>query len=260
MVQSPFLLCYRTFLLEIMENIHINCDLGEGGIQDEEIMPLISACNIACGGHAGTLETMHHTVDLAMEHNVEIGAHPSYPDKENFGRISVKLSSEDLKRSLVSQILSLKQITEAEGGKLNHIKPHGALYNDAAKDEKIAEIMIDAILEFGEKFPIYAPPNSMISRLAEGKLEVIFEAFADRNYNENYSLVSREKPHALITQKEAVFEHLFSMFSGKKITCENSKEINCLAATYCLHSDTENSVEILQYLHARLREKNIQVL
>lgn len=243
-----------------MEYIHINCDLGEGGVHDQELMPLISACNIACGGHAGTLETMHHTVDLAMEHNVEIGAHPSYPDKENFGRISVKLSSEDLKRSLVSQILSLKQIAEAEGGKLNHIKPHGALYNDAAKDQKIAGIVIDSVLEFDEKFPIYAPPDSVISKLAKGKLEVVFEAFADRSYNQNYTLVSREIPTALITQKEAVFKHLFSMFSESKITCENGQNISCNATTFCLHSDTPNAVEILQYLHAKLREKNIQVL
>lgn len=243
-----------------MEYIHINCDLGEGGAHDEELMPLISACNIACGGHAGTLETMHHAVDIAMEHNVEIGAHPSYPDKENFGRMSMELSSEDLKRSLVSQILSLKQITEAEGGKLNHIKPHGALYNDAAKDENIAGIVIDAVLEFDEKFPIYAPPNSVISKMAEGKLEVIFEAFADRNYNQNYSLISREKPNAVITQKEEVFKHLYSMFSERKITCENDQKINCNATTFCLHSDTPDAVEILKYLHVKLKEKNIEVL
>ena len=115
-----------------MNYIHINCDLGEGGHYDQELMPLISACNIACGGHAGTLESMHQTVMLALENKVEIGAHPSYPDKENFGRISMEISAEDLKLSIVAQILSLKQIAEAEGGKLTHIKPHGALYNDAA--------------------------------------------------------------------------------------------------------------------------------
>lgn len=243
-----------------MEYIHINCDLGEGGMHDQELMPLISACNIACGGHAGTLETMHRTVDLAMEHDVEIGAHPSYPDKENFGRISVKLSSEDLKRSLVAQILSLKQIAEAEGAKLNHIKPHGALYNDASKDPEIAGIVIDSVLEFDDKFPIYGPANSVISKLAKGKLEVVFEAFADRNYNQDHTLVSREIPTALITQEEAVFEHLFAMFSQSKITCENGQNISCNATTFCLHSDTPKAVEILQYLHAKLREKNIKVL
>lgn len=243
-----------------MNYIHINCDLGEGGKYDAELMPLISACNIACGGHAGTLESMHQTVILAMENKVEIGAHPSYPDKENFGRISMEISPEDLKLSIVAQILSLKQIAEAEGGKLTHIKPHGALYNDAAKDENIAGIVVDAILEFEENFPVYSPQDSVISKLAEGKIKVIYEAFADRNYSQNYSLVSRSEPGALITQKELVFQHLFSMYSHRKISCENGQELACNATTFCLHSDTPDSVEILKYLHQKLGENNIKIL
>ena len=242
-----------------MKEIHINCDLGEGGDYDADLMPLISACNIACGGHAGTLETMQHTVALALEHDVEIGAHPSYPDKDNFGRKSLDISAEELQLSLVAQILSLKQIAEAEGAKLSHIKPHGALYNDAAQDKKIAQIVIDSVLEFDEVLPLFVPQNSVISEMAKGKIPLIFEAFADRNYNENYSLVSRSKPRALITKKEAVFEHLFSMFSEGKIRCENGVEISCKANTFCLHSDTPNSVEILKYLHEKLAEKNIKI-
>ena len=243
-----------------MNYIHINCDLGEGGYYDAELMPLISACNIACGGHAGTLESMHQTVVLALENKVEIGAHPSYPDKENFGRISMEIPAEDLRLSIVAQILSLKQIAEAEGGKLTHIKLHGALYNDAAKDEDIAGIVIDSILEFEENFPIYAPHNSAVSKLAEGKIKVIFEAFADRNYNENHSLVSRSKPNALITQKELVFQHLLSIYSYKKITCENGQKLDCNATTFCLHSDTPNSVEILKFLQQKFAENNIQIM
>lgn len=242
-----------------MKEIHINCDLGEGGEFDADLMPLISACNIACGGHAGTVETMQHTVALALENDVEIGAHPSYPDKENFGRQSLKISAEDLQLSLVAQILSLKQIAEAEGAKLSHIKPHGALYNDAAKYEKSAQIVIDSVLEFDEILPLFVPHNSVISEMAEGKIPLIFEAFADRNYNENYSLVSRSKSNALITEKEAVFEHLFAMFFEAKIRCENGVEISCNTNTFCLHSDTPNSVEILKYLHEKLAEKNIKI-
>lgn len=242
-----------------MKEIHINCDLGEGGEFDADLMPLISACNIACGGHAGTVETMQHTLALALENDVEIGAHPSYPDKNNFGRKSLDISAEDLQLSLVAQILSLKQIAEAEGAKLSHIKPHGALYNDAAKDEKIAQIVIDSVLEFDEILPLFVPHNSVISEMANGKIPLIFEAFADRNYNENYSLVSRSKSNALITEKEAVFEHLFGMFSEAKIRCENGVEISCNTNTFCLHSDTPNSVEILKYLHQKLAEKNIKI-
>ncbi len=243
-----------------MRNIHINCDLGEGGEFDAELMPLISACNIACGGHAGNLETMHHTVDLAMENEVEIGAHPSYPDKENFGRISLKMEPKELKRSLVAQILSLKQITEAEGAALVHIKPHGALYNDAQKNENIAAVILDAIQEFKDPFLLYAPEGSVLSQMAEGKLKVVNEAFADRNYNPDRSLVSRLNSKALITEKEAVFEHLFRVFREHKITCVNGEKIETKATTFCLHSDTPNSIEILKYLHQKFQEKGIKIL
>ncbi len=242
-----------------MEKIHINCDLGEGGAHDKELMPYISACNIACGGHAGNLESMHHTVDLAMEHGVEIGAHPSYPDKENFGRESLKMEPKELHRSLEAQILSLKQITEAEGGLLTHVKPHGALYNDAQKDEKIAQIIIDVLLDFDDPPALYAPKNSVIATLALGKLRVVYEAFADRNYNPDGSLVSRKKEGALITEKEEVFNHLFSMFREGKIISQNGEKIACHAQTFCLHSDTPNSVEILKYLHEKFAEKNIEI-
>ena len=242
-----------------MEYIHINCDLGEGGKQDAELMPLISACNIACGGHAGTLESMRETVALAMENNVEIGAHPSYPDKENFGRISMKMDHEDLKRSIVAQILSLKQITEAEGGKLHHIKPHGALYNDAAKDEKIANIIIEAVKEFDQNLPVYAMENSVISRLAKDKINVIFEAFGDRNYEQNYELISRQKSDALITKKEEVFDHVFEMFFNKNIRLKSGEELPCNATTFCIHSDTPNAVEMLGYLKEKFAENNTQI-
>lgn len=242
-----------------MKYIHINCDLGEGGENDAELMTLISACNIACGGHAGTVESMRETVALAIKNRVEIGAHPSYPDKENFGRISLEIHPEDLKRSIVAQIISLKQITESEGGKLVHIKPHGALYNDAATNEKIAEIVLNAIEEFDEDLPIYAPENSIISHLAKGRNKVIYEAFADRNYEDNYQLVSRQKNNALITEKEKVFDHLLEMFLEGKITGVTGRKIDCAANTFCLHSDTPNAIQILNFLEEKLRENNIHI-
>ena len=240
-------------------SIHINCDLGEGSKHDQDLMPLISACNIACGGHAGTLESMQHTVKLAMEHEVEIGAHPSYPDKENFGRKSIDISSEDLKLNIEAQILSLKQIAEAEGAKLVHVKPHGALYNDAAKDKNIAKIILESLEILEKNIRLYVPLNSEISRLAMGKYELYFEAFADRNYEENYSLVSRQNPNAIITQKEEVFKHLFGMFKDAKIHSNNGTVLDCKADTFCLHSDTPDSVKILEYLHKKLAEKGIQI-
>jgi len=202
---------------------------------------------------------MLKTVMLALENNVEIGAHPSYPDGENFGRRSLEISENELKNSLVEQIISLDEIVKKQGGKLTHIKPHGALYNDAAKDEKIAQIVLDAILDSELNLPIYSSENSMISKLVKGKIPVIFEAFADRNYNPDFSLVSRANSNALITQNEAVFKHLFSMFSKGEILCENNVKLSSKAVTFCLHSDTPNSVEILEYLVKKFNALNIKI-
>ena len=239
--------------------IHINCDLGEGGKYDEEIMPLISACNIACGGHAGNLESMHRTVRLAMEYNVEIGAHPSYPDRENFGRNHLEMSNKDLKLSIEGQILSLKQIAESEGGKMTHVKLHGALYNDAAKDENIARLTVECLQDLEEDFVLYVPQNSKISDFAMGKFDLFFEAFADRNYKEDYSLVSRSQKHALITEKDQVFEHVFSMYNDRLIRTFPGQKISCKADTFCVHSDTPSSLEIIRYLHKKFAEKGVGV-
>lgn len=241
------------------EQIHINCDLGEGGAYDPELMPLISACNIACGGHSGNLDSMHRTVKLAMEHYVEIGAHPSYPDKKNFGRNSLKMEDETLQLSIEAQVLSLKQIVEAEGGKLTHVKLHGALYNDAAKDLHIAKQVIEALQKLDDNFVLYVPYKSKIAALAVGKFPLFFEAFADRNYNENYQLVSRSESEALITKKQAVFEHIFSMFREQKLYSKNGKILAMKADTFCLHSDTPSSVEILSFLHRKFAEQNIEI-
>ncbi|WP_034887988.1 5-oxoprolinase subunit PxpA [Gillisia sp. Hel_I_29] len=242
-----------------MKTIHINCDLGEGGKFDAQLMSLISACNIACGGHAGDQNLMLQTIRMAMKNQVEIGAHPSYPDKENFGRKILNISNSDLKKSICSQVLSLMKIAKNEGAKISHFKPHGALYNEAAKDENIAQIVVDSILKLDESLILYAPQNSIIADLAKTKVEVFFEAFVDRNYNPDYSLVSREKSNALITKKEEVFKHVFSMFSASKIRCENGEEITSFADTFCLHSDTENSVNIMRYLKEKFQKNEIEI-
>ncbi|MDT0678373.1 5-oxoprolinase subunit PxpA [Autumnicola musiva] len=242
-----------------MKEIHINCDLGEGGDFDAELMPLISACNIACGGHAGNSVSISRTIDLAIANNVEIGAHPSYPDKENFGRKSLKLPDEDLIASIIEQVKLVKKIAEEKGGKISHVKPHGALYNDAAKNKKTAEIVLDSLRQIEGDFTLYAPYNSIISRLAKPEIKVVFEAFADRNYNADLSLVYRSKPNAIIHQEEAVFKHVFQMFSEGKIRNGNESEINIKADTFCLHSDTKNSVQILSFLNKNLLDRNVKI-
>lgn len=242
-----------------MKYIHLNCDLGEGGGSDAELMPLISACNIACGGHAGNLDSMRRSIRLAMDNQVEIGAHPSYPDKENFGRKSVQMPDKELRRSIVAQILSLKQLTEAEGGELTHVKPHGALYHDVIMDERLAGILIEAILEFEDPLRLYAAPHSIVSEMARGHLKLAYEAFADRRYYSARRLIPRTQNNALITNQEEIFQQLVSLFLDKEVSCASGERVGCQADTFCLHSDTPNSVGILRYLHKQFATRNIKI-
>lgn len=242
-----------------MKYIHLNCDLGEGGPNDAELMPLVSACNIACGGHAGNLDSMRRSIRLAMEHGVEVGAHPSYPDKENFGRVSVKMSDADLRRSLIAQILSLKQLTEAEGGVLRHVKPHGALYHDIISDERLAGVVIEAILEFEDPIRLYVPPESAIAQMAKGHLKLAFEAFADRRYISGSQLVPRTLNNALITDEEEVLNQLLSLYLDRELPCVSGEHEPFQADTFCIHSDTPRAVEILHYLHAEFTQRNTKI-
>ena len=241
------------------QTIHINCDLGEGGEFDEKLMPLISACNIACGGHAGNLETMHRTVRLALENNVEIGAHPSYPDRANFGRNHMEMTAEELKLSIEGQVLSLKQIVESEGGKLSHVKLHGALYNDAAKDRNISKVVMRSLEDLGDDFRLFVPVNSQLGELALGRFELYYEAFADRNYEKNYGLVPRSNTHAIIEDRKMVFQHVRSIYNENKILLQNGEFLEAQANTFCVHSDTPSAVEILQYLQRKLAAENIYI-
>ena len=239
--------------------IHINCDLGEGSEGEELLMPFISACNIACGGHAGTLETMQHTVDLALKHHVEIGAHPSYPDKTHFGRISLDLPAKELRRTVVAQILSLKQLAEAEGGKLSHVKLHGALYHDANQKEEIARTIMDALEEFDYEFALFAPEHAVISHLAAGKIPLVFEAFGDRRYKSESELVPRKEQGALILDKGQVLDQLLEMFLKHRVKTIDGNWVSCNASTYCLHGDTPDAAKILEYLQEELRQRHIEI-
>jgi len=242
-----------------MKSIDLNCDLAEGGKFDAVLMPLISSCNIACGGHFGSEETMEEAVKLALQNNINIGAHPSYPDPENFGRKSLNISTEELKKSLKIQVLKLKSIAERVGGKLHHVKPHGALYNDLVKDEAKAKLIIDLIEEIDPNLILFVSPKSVVRSLAKGRLKTWKEGFADRNYEADFSLVSRKKSNAVLHEKEAIFQHVFKMVQKGEIRLENKPFLKANFDTICVHSDTQNSVEILRYLHTNLLASNIQI-
>lgn len=238
--------------------IDINADVGEGIGNEPLLMPYLSSCNIACGGHAGDLISMTEVVRLAKEHHVKIGAHPSFPDRDNFGRLPLNMPAAELYNTLKHQIRALLQILRHENLMLHHIKPHGALYNMAAKDQRTAEVIIEVIKSIALPVKLYAPFNSVLAKLAMAEhIPVTFEAFADRNYNIDGSLVSRKEENAIITSKQAVVDHVYKMIKDKKVICKNGAEIELNASTFCIHSDTKNAVEITHFLVEKLSENNI---
>jgi lactam utilization protein B len=232
--------------------IDINCDVGEGLNNEHLLMPYISSCNIACGGHAGDVETMTQVVSLAVKYHVKIGAHPSYPDKENFGRESIEISKETLEKTIIQQIRSLEKIVAESGHHLHHIKPHGGLYNDLAKNEVFANSFLDIIEVYKTKYKLYVPYNSAIGKEAKRRnFIIIYEAFADRNYNDDGSLVSRQYSKAVITDINEIIAHIFQIKNEGKVSTISGKKITIKADTFCVHSDTKNAIEIVKNIHQK---------
>ncbi|WP_034040069.1 5-oxoprolinase subunit PxpA [Wocania ichthyoenteri] len=241
--------------------IDINVDLGEGIGNESQLMPYISSCNIACGGHAGNVETMRSVVRLAKRYGVKIGAHPSLPDKENFGRIAMKLPSVVLYKSIKKQIRDLLNVLKEEHARLHHIKPHGALYNLAMVDEKTAKIIIEAIKSIAIPVKLYVPYKSVIADVAiQNNISIMYEAFADRNYNDDLTLVSRDKSNALISDDVALFSHVYRMISTKKVKPINGAEIAIKADTFCIHGDNAEAVNLVKTLRTNLEAKGISIV
>lgn len=232
-----------------MNGIQINCDVGEAVGNETDLMPYIQQCNIACGGHAGDEDSMREMVELAKKHEVSIGAHPSYPDPVNFGRISMKLDSEELIKTIRNQLKSLDTIVVSCNAKLSHIKAHGALYNDTAKNINIAQIFLEAIAHYKFNIKLFVPFNSVIAKLAKDQGYIIeYEAFADRNYNDDLTLVSRVKENAILTDIPSIIEHVRMMKVLNSVRTVNGRIVNMKATTFCVHSDTSNASTIVKEL------------
>ena len=243
-----------------MINIDINCDIGEGIGNEAQLLPLITSCNIACGGHAGDTATMMKVAFLAKEHKVLIGAHPSYPDRENFGRTSIKMAKEELKKSILAQIDDLNTVLKSLGLALNHIKPHGALYNDVARDRELALVFLDSVEKYKNEVFLYVPYDSKIAEEAlRLGFQIKYEAFADRNYNEDLSLVSRKEPMALIQDPKAVKDHLLYMVTKGAVLTLSGKAVKIKADTYCIHGDSPSTLQILTYLSKHLPKNQISI-
>lgn len=241
--------------------IDINADVGEGIGNEPTLMPYLSSCNIACGGHAGTLETMRAVVTLAKQYGVKIGAHPSFPDAEHFGREPMDISFAALFISIQKQIDSLMHVLHEEHLNLNHVKPHGALYNLAANDEKIAMVIIEAMKRFMLPVKLYVPYKSVIADLAiQNNIPIVYEVFADRQYNNDLTLVSRKDKNALIHDPKVLVEHVYNMVVNQKVKTLSGEEVSIKAETCCVHGDNPDAINLLKNLRRYLEDKDIDIL
>ncbi len=230
----------------------LNCDLGEidPTLQlEKSIMPLIHRCNIACGGHAGDIETIHGCISLAKENGVLVGAHPSYPDIENFGRISIKMSKDELARTIKLQINKVSNICKEFNYELSYVKAHGALYHDVAFDEILSLTFVNCVKELGI-LEIMGPLNSPLEIACKRSgLGYVKEAFADRRYNAEGKLVSRKISGSVLNDLEDVITQCNSLINQVALKTIDDKDILISCDSICVHSDTENSIQILQAIN-----------
>ncbi|MEY2586550.1 MAG: hypothetical protein RLY11_399 [Bacteroidota bacterium] len=238
--------------------IDLNCDMGEGMLTDAQIMPFISSANIACGGHAGDANTMQKTIQLALQHQVAIGAHPSYPDRENFGRKEINLPLDTIIEQVQMQIYTIKELAEREGAVLHHIKPHGALYNTAARDTQVAQAIVQAIKSVAPFCKVVGLPGSVFEEvcISEG-LTFFAEGFADRTYTEEGKLTPRSEPNAMIHSPEAAVEQVIQMIERKQVKSTQGNWLNMPVKTICIHGDGANAVDFAKAIHSALKDKNI---
>jgi len=232
----------------------LNCDIGEGIGNDEAIMPFITSANISCGFHAGNGDTIRSTMALAMKCNVLIGAHPSFHDKENFGRKEMILSKDKLYAIVLEQLIKIDLIAKEKGATLHHVKPHGALYNMSARDVQIARTIAQAIKDFNEEFVVYGLSNS--HSITEAKalgLITASEVFADRTYQDDGSLTPRSQSNALIEDEQQCIQQVLQMVKQGTVTAVSGNTIPIVAETICIHGDGRHAVSFAKKIHQALK-------
>ena len=244
--------------------VDLNCDLGESSTdavgQDERIMRHISSANVACGLHAGHPSTMRRTVDLALRHGVRIGAHPGFPDRDGFGRQPMRMPLDAVEDLVLYQLGALAAIVAAHGGRLSHVKPHGALYNMASSDRSLADAIATAVRRFDPSLVLYGLSSSRL--LAAGQalgLRVASEVFADRAYGPDASLVPRSEPGAVITDVDDVVERGVRMVTDGRVPTTDGGWVELRADTICVHGDTDGAVELAAQLRAGLERAGIDI-
>jgi UPF0271 protein len=245
-----------------MPGIDINCDMGESTKlwnysleKDISLLQYISSINLACGFHAGDPHTMHELVDAALHAGIAVGAHPGFEDKENFGRTDIDLSPEKVYDIVLYQIGALEAFLRVMGASLHHVKPHGALYNMAAKDNVMAAAICKAVYDFDDTLILYGLSGSkMISEANNIGLHTSSEVFADRTYQDDGSLTPRSMPGALIESTDQSVAQLLQMVTQGVITSTSGKTVPIKAETVCIHGDGKHALEFAKAIHDALSQ------
>jgi UPF0271 protein len=245
---------------EVILKIDLNADLGEGGESDEAVLSLVSSANIACRWRASGADAMRDCVRMAIERGVAIGAHPSFNDRANFGRKEMHLPPDEIYAGILYQLGALSAIAQAEGARVKHLKPHGALYNQAARDPEISQAIVAAVYDFDPSLSVFGLANSgFINAVREAGLYAVEEGFADRGYRADGSLVPRSEPGALIENEEEMLSHALSMVRDRRVRARGGAWVRLDVRTLCLHGDGAHAVEFARRLRTTLESAGVAI-
>jgi UPF0271 protein len=240
--------------------IDLNCDMGEGCGHDAELLDLVSSANIACGYHAGDAETMRITSEMAVEKNVAIGAHPGYKDRENFGRTEMSLSPKAVFHLVTEQLVLMNDAANAAGARLNHVKPHGALYNQAARDKELAAAIAEAVAAFDKDLVLFGLSGTVCIGEAERHgLLAASEVFADRTYRSDGSLTPRTEANALVQNDDDAVLQALQMVRESSVRATDGDIIPVRAETICLHGDGTHAVAFARAIRTSLEKKGVTI-
>jgi UPF0271 protein len=253
------------YLTIISMEININCDLGEkskhhSNKYDPDLLEIVNSANVACGYHAGDTETMNQVIEISKKNGVSIGAHPSFNDPENFGRERMKLSSSEIEKLIIDQYEILQNIASNHNENVSHIKPHGALNNMACEDIELATTLAKTIKGINKDLIYLVPTGSKMEEAAKKlDMKIACEIFADRNYEDDGNLVSRKKPHALITDPEQAQKHVLKMVKTQSLNCHSGKQIPCEIDSVCIHGDNMSSLATAKSIKDNLIDNGLKL-
>lgn len=243
-----------------MRSIDLNCDMGEGMDNDAVIMPYISSASIACGYHAGDETTMRQTMELAMRHGVAVGAHVSFSDRANFGRSEMNLPAQEVYQLVTAQLITAAAIADKTGTMLRHVKPHGALYNQSARDKVLATTIAQAVKDFDASLVLFGLSGSPSIDAAKALgLATASEVFADRMYREDGSLVPRSQPGSLIAATGEATRQVLQMVQRGTVISSSGQTVPVVADTICIHGDGKNAAGFASAIHTALKQYAIEI-